>query len=104
VSSWTAVNTNHLLKVVPEFSSLLGNYREHAETLQANHMSMCRFSGTDDPNYRIVAGEIHYIYSSILGVHGQQDVREQAGKGFKSALHNDTDAMGEHFRFQCPRP
>ncbi|KAF5682018.1 hypothetical protein FCIRC_5230 [Fusarium circinatum] len=32
-------------KVVPEYSSLLGNYREHAETLQADHLEMCRHCG-----------------------------------------------------------
>ncbi|KAI6754905.1 hypothetical protein HG530_012657 [Fusarium avenaceum] len=42
-------------KVVPEYSSLIGNDREHAETLQADHVQMCRYSGKDDPNYRKVA-------------------------------------------------
>lgn len=49
-------------KVVPDYSSLIGDYREYAETLQANHMEMCRYSGIDDPNYRKVAGELHSIY------------------------------------------
>ncbi|SCO58686.1 uncharacterized protein FFMR_15842 [Fusarium fujikuroi] len=49
-------------KVVPEYSSLLGNHREHAETLQADHLEMCRYSGKDDPNYRKVAGEIRSTY------------------------------------------
>jgi hypothetical protein len=52
-------------KVVPDYSSLLGDYREHAETLQANHMEMCRFDGEDDPNYRKVSGEIRSIYQSL---------------------------------------
>ncbi|KAJ4863623.1 NACHT domain-containing protein [Trichoderma breve] len=38
-------------KVVPDHSSLIGDSRERAETLQANHMEMCRYSGKDDPNY-----------------------------------------------------
>ncbi|KAI1025275.1 hypothetical protein LB504_010002 [Fusarium proliferatum] len=52
-------------KVVPEYSSLLGNHREHAETLQADHLEMCRYSGKDDPNYRKVAGEIRSTYLLI---------------------------------------
>ncbi|KAK4163895.1 hypothetical protein QBC43DRAFT_318890 [Cladorrhinum sp. PSN259] len=53
-------------KVVPDHSSLIGDYRERAETLQANHMDMCRFSGANDPNYRKVAGEIRSIYGGIV--------------------------------------
>jgi protein SERAC1 len=33
--------------------------------LQANHMDMCRYTGPNDPNYRIVAGELRRIYTSI---------------------------------------
>lgn len=55
-------------KVVPEYSSLIGNDREHAETLQADHVQMCRYSGKGDPNYRKVAGEICSIYFSIMAV------------------------------------
>ncbi|CAH0050345.1 unnamed protein product [Clonostachys solani] len=53
-------------KVVPDSSSLIGDYRECAETLQANHKNMCRFFGHDDPNYRKVGGEICSIYRSIV--------------------------------------
>lgn len=52
-------------KVVPDYSSLIGDHREYAETLQANHLEMCRYSGRDDPNYHKVAGELHMIYRSI---------------------------------------
>lgn len=52
-------------KVVPNYSSAIGDQREQAETLQANHMDMCRFTGEDDPNYRKVAGELRAIYVSI---------------------------------------
>ncbi|PNP57040.1 hypothetical protein THARTR1_02882 [Trichoderma harzianum] len=55
-------------KVVPDYSSLIGDYREHAETLQANHIEMCRYSGKDDPNYRKVSGELGSIYRSIARV------------------------------------
>ncbi|KAF4944299.1 hypothetical protein FGADI_12783 [Fusarium gaditjirri] len=59
-------------KVVPEYSSLLGNYREHAETLQADHLEMCRYSGKDDPNYRKVAGEIRSTYLLITRANKQE--------------------------------
>ncbi|KAL7808826.1 hypothetical protein V8C44DRAFT_335493 [Trichoderma aethiopicum] len=52
-------------KVVPEYSSSIGDHREEAETLQANHLQMCRFSGAEDPNYRKVSGELRSIYHSI---------------------------------------
>lgn len=55
-------------KVVPDYSSLIGDRREHAETIDANHMGMCRFFGAEDPNYRKVAGEIQSIYTSIKEV------------------------------------
>ena len=62
----TGVNIGPLSnKVVPDYSSTLGDARERAETLQANHMSMCRFTGREDPNYRKVSGELRHIYSSI---------------------------------------
>lgn len=55
-------------KVVPDYSSSLGDHRERSETLQANHMDMCRFTGSDDPNYRKVAGEFQSIYRSIQNI------------------------------------
>ncbi|KAH8589753.1 hypothetical protein B0O99DRAFT_475591, partial [Bisporella sp. PMI_857] len=54
-------------KIVPDFSSLLGDSRERAETLDANHMDMCRFSNASDPNYRKVSGELKIIYHSLEG-------------------------------------
>jgi hypothetical protein len=53
-------------KVVPDYSSIIGDHRERAETLQANHMDMCRFTGSDDPNYSRVAGELRSIYLSVV--------------------------------------
>jgi len=52
-------------KVVPDYSSALGDARERAETLQANHMNMCRFTGVEDPSYRKVAAELRHIYTRI---------------------------------------
>jgi len=53
-------------KVVPDFSSSLGDSRENAETLQANHMDMCRFVGPQDQNCRKVVGELKSIYAVVL--------------------------------------
>ncbi|KAG6364552.1 hypothetical protein INS49_006154 [Diaporthe citri] len=54
-------------KVVPHFSSLLGDVRERAESIQANHMEMCRFMGLDDPNYKRLCGEVTSIYDWLAG-------------------------------------
>lgn len=52
-------------QVVQSFSSLLGDDREDAETLHANHKDMARFSGPDDSNQAKVVGEIQRIYSDL---------------------------------------
>jgi protein SERAC1 len=63
-------------KVVPDYSSLLGDHRERAETIHANHMDMCRFSGTESPGFRQVAAELSKIYGSFAGVTKQEPWRE----------------------------
>ncbi|EWG53231.1 hypothetical protein FVEG_11705 [Fusarium verticillioides 7600] len=66
-------------KVVPHDSSLIGNPREHAETLQANHKQMSRFGTDQDPNYIKVAGEIKTFYMAIDNAHSRQrDLAEAA--------------------------
>ncbi|PNP84320.1 hypothetical protein FNYG_02345 [Fusarium nygamai] len=75
-------------KVVPHESSLIGDPREHAETLQANHNQLSRFSSAHDPNYIKVAGEIKAIYNAIDNAQDQNKpsqkstsgTRDQAGK------------------------
>ncbi|EHK20092.1 uncharacterized protein TRIVIDRAFT_48177, partial [Trichoderma virens Gv29-8] len=52
-------------KVVPDYSSSIGDAREYAETMQANHIGMCRYSGPNDPNYCKIAGALQSIYLSI---------------------------------------
>ncbi|KAK1759936.1 hypothetical protein QBC47DRAFT_338452 [Echria macrotheca] len=52
-------------KVVPEWSSLIGDHREHPETIAANHMDMCRFSGPESPGFRQVMAELCSICPSI---------------------------------------
>ncbi|KAK5661230.1 hypothetical protein OQA88_11123 [Cercophora sp. LCS_1] len=73
----TGINVGILAeKVVPDYSSLLGDERERAETIQANHREMCRFSGPDDPNYTKVSGELLSVYKSIQAKIGQTSERE----------------------------
>jgi hypothetical protein len=71
-------------KVVPDTSSLIGDRREHAETVQANHMEMCRFTGTDDPNYRKVGGEINAIYRMIVA----RDTRHTEDTEHRRNMHS----------------
>lgn len=51
-------HTLALLKVVPDISSFLDDEREHAETISANHMDMCKFASKGDPGYRALSGEL----------------------------------------------
>ncbi|RBR19576.1 uncharacterized protein FIESC28_05571 [Fusarium coffeatum] len=97
-------------KLVPDYSSLIGNHRENSETLQADHVDMCRYSGRHDPNYRKVVGEIRStylmmartkmtepvgqwrtkIYSAIPSVavtqHSENDFHDQANKVWLQSL------------------
>lgn len=61
------VSTNNVLflKVVPDTSSSLGDSRERAETLEADHREMCRYKTVLDPNFKKVAAEIHAVYTTI---------------------------------------
>lgn len=68
-------------KVVPDYSSLLGDVRERAETIQANHMEMCRFTGLDDPNYGRICGEITSICDWIVEL-GSTRVRHVDSQSF----------------------
>ena len=52
-------------KVVPDYSSVIGDAREHAESIHANHIEMCRFTSPDDPNYQKLSGEIKSVYDSL---------------------------------------
>lgn len=67
-------------KVVPDYSSLIGDQRERAETLQASHRDMCRFDGPRDPNYRKVSGEVRLIYNGVFNPPVGATIREQSGK------------------------
>ncbi|KAI0854646.1 hypothetical protein F4860DRAFT_520643 [Xylaria cubensis] len=54
-----------MMKVVPDFSSCLGDSRERAETLDGDHRSMCRYASTQDQNYKKVAAELHAVYAKV---------------------------------------
>ena len=46
-------------------SSLIGGTADHPETINANHMNMCRFSSKDDDGYRKVGGELGALVYTI---------------------------------------
>ena len=46
-------------------SSSLDDPRERAQHIDANHMTMTRFSGRDDPGYRKVGGELCLLVKGI---------------------------------------
>ena len=51
--------------MVPDTSSSLDDPRERAEHIDANHMTMTKFSGRDDPGYRKVGVEICLLVKGI---------------------------------------
>ncbi|KAK8030205.1 hypothetical protein PG993_011496, partial [Apiospora rasikravindrae] len=53
-------------KVVDDVSSSLGDDREQAEVLNANHRSICRFSGLRDPNLVKILAELFDVCSFSL--------------------------------------
>jgi hypothetical protein len=46
-------------------STLIGGTAERPQTINANHMDMCKFYGEDDDGYRKVGGELR---SLMLGI------------------------------------
>ena len=54
------------MQIVSPVSSSLDDPREHAETLEANHMNMCKMTGKDDPKYRQVGGELKSLVKEIV--------------------------------------
>ncbi|KAK0644212.1 hypothetical protein B0T16DRAFT_495083 [Cercophora newfieldiana] len=49
---------SQISKIVPSISSSLGDHRERAETLDADHRSMCRYASMGDPNYQKISREL----------------------------------------------
>ena len=63
----TGINVGALNElVVQKESSTLDDPREHAETIEANHMTMCKFSGPSDPGYIQVGGELKGFVDEII--------------------------------------
>jgi hypothetical protein len=69
------------LQVVPDFSSSLNDPLEKPETIDANHMDMCRFSGPDDPGYQQVGGELSSWISELNLVETSPSNPEQPVQG-----------------------
>ena len=51
-------------QIVPTESSTLGHPKEHPESLDADHLSMCKFKGPEDPNYRKFGAEMKKLYKN----------------------------------------
>lgn len=64
-------------QIVPNSSSAIGNPKEHAETLDADHIAMCRFSGPDDPNWRKFGPELRSIYRAIKPISQSEHAVQQ---------------------------
>ena len=51
--------------MVPDTSSSLDDPRERAEHIDANHMTMTKFSSRGDPGYRKVGEELRLLVKGI---------------------------------------
>ena len=51
--------------MVPDTSSSLDDSRERAEHIDANHMTMTKFSSRNDPGYRKVGEELRLLVKGI---------------------------------------
>ena len=74
---------------MPDYSSILGNANEQAETLQANHRNMCRFTGPDDPNYQKVSGELHDMYRAVSNASKPKTARQKLESSLADSHHLD---------------
>ncbi|KAK8859085.1 nb-arc ankyrin domain-containing protein [Apiospora arundinis] len=76
-------------KVVDDISSSLGDEREHAEVLNANHRDMCRFSGPRDPELVKIMAELADICNFPVHLnsdkHLKSEIHQTAGVGRRVA-------------------
>ncbi|KAM0200278.1 hypothetical protein ACHAPI_002702 [Fusarium lateritium] len=108
IGEWASINLGVLGdKVVPDTSSLIGDPREHAETLQANHVQMGRFSSARDPNYIKVAGELISVYKSVENDAIQKNtnlasqvIPLDTTNKIPTDLHHQQDMVFQKLRFQ----
>jgi hypothetical protein len=52
--------------VVPKESSSLDDPEENAETIEADHLTMCKFCGPNDPGYCQIGGELREFVNAII--------------------------------------
>jgi hypothetical protein len=57
-------------------SSLLGHPAERPETLDADHLSMCKFESCHDPNYRKFGGELARLYQHTVQMNSNSEPQE----------------------------
>ena len=68
--------------MVPDTSSSLDDLRERTEHIDANHMTMTKFSGRDDPGYRKVGEELRLLVEGIRKrLEGRQKELERPDNG-----------------------
>lgn len=73
-------------KIVENWSSSIGDHgSEPSESINANHMNMCRFYGKHDPGYKQVGGEILIKVNELVRKH-QQELSEEHADFLKSLL------------------
>jgi hypothetical protein len=73
--------------MVLDSSSTLDDSQEHAETISANHMNMCKFSTLSDPGYRKISAEIKIMYRNISS-QGQYSKKCVAVVGYGGCSRN----------------
>lgn len=78
-------------KIVPDISSSLDDPRERAETLQGDHRSMTKFTGSHDSNYIKVAGEIVRVIN--LGGQGNEGTEPQQAANNAKSLPVNSNAV-----------
>ncbi|KAI1735610.1 hypothetical protein F4680DRAFT_434538 [Xylaria scruposa] len=85
-----------MVKVVPDISSCLGDSRERAETLDGDHRSMCRYTDTQDQNYKKVAAELRAVYTKLISKSLAMRVDQRLPR---SNITHDEEGKLEHFKF-----
>ncbi|OTA97657.1 hypothetical protein M434DRAFT_191505 [Hypoxylon sp. CO27-5] len=89
-----------MAKIVPDISSCIGDSRERAEILDADHRSMCRYAGARDPNYRKVSDEVRSIYSGYVhDNHRETMSRTSLPSAVNPILSHNKQEILDHFRF-----
>ena len=64
-------------QVVENWSSSIGDHgSEPSESINANHMNMCRFYGRHDPGYKQVGGEIQSKVNELVQKHQRKTPKE----------------------------